>query len=210
MWPEFPKVAKWSLGWVRSLQDRVNEAVGAIDHWMERFDAIVIGPGLGRDTLVHETVKKVSNFTAELWYPSANELLFMQVWGSTFHQIQLSLTKFGFLIGPCEAEREAQTSSHRCWWPLHHHKESEPHQGIWSGCAYAQQKWVSTASKWAECEFGQSIRAVRRKHSQGYHITAGRTLVIEKRHCRSSLWWPRSLEQFWGRLEKKSRGPGKS
>ena len=42
------------------MQDRVTEAVGAIDHWMERFDAIVIGPGLGRDELVHETVKKAS------------------------------------------------------------------------------------------------------------------------------------------------------
>ena len=26
---------------------------------MDRFDAIVIGPGLGRDELVHETVKQV-------------------------------------------------------------------------------------------------------------------------------------------------------
>lgn len=42
------------------MQDRVTKAVEAIDHWMERFSAIVIGPGLGRDELVHETVKKVS------------------------------------------------------------------------------------------------------------------------------------------------------
>lgn len=42
-----------------SSQERVTDAVQQIGHWMDRFDAVVIGPGLGRDTLVHDTVKQV-------------------------------------------------------------------------------------------------------------------------------------------------------
>ncbi len=41
-------------------QARVKEAVEAMDKWMDRFDAVVIGPGLGRDELVHETVRQAS------------------------------------------------------------------------------------------------------------------------------------------------------
>ena len=37
----------------------VKEAVGAMNHWMPRFNCVVIGPGLGRDELVHDTVKQV-------------------------------------------------------------------------------------------------------------------------------------------------------
>ncbi len=37
----------------------MDEAVGAIEHWLERFDVVVVGPGLGRDELVHDTVVKV-------------------------------------------------------------------------------------------------------------------------------------------------------
>ena len=39
--------------------DAVWRAVGATHHWMDRFDVVVIGPGLGRDRLVHETVIQV-------------------------------------------------------------------------------------------------------------------------------------------------------
>ncbi len=40
-------------------KEAVGRAVAATDHWMERFDVVVIGPGLGRDELVHDTVKEV-------------------------------------------------------------------------------------------------------------------------------------------------------
>ena len=34
----------------------VDRAVAAIDRWLDRFDVMIVGPGLGRDELVHETV----------------------------------------------------------------------------------------------------------------------------------------------------------
>lgn len=37
----------------------VSKAVGAIEHWLPRFDVMVIGPGLGRDAWVHATVTEV-------------------------------------------------------------------------------------------------------------------------------------------------------
>jgi ATP-dependent NAD(P)H-hydrate dehydratase len=37
----------------------VSKAVGAIQHWLPRFDVMVIGPGLGRDPWVHATVTEV-------------------------------------------------------------------------------------------------------------------------------------------------------
>ena len=40
-------------------REAVDTAVAAMDHWMERFDVVVIGPGLGRDELVHQTVIRV-------------------------------------------------------------------------------------------------------------------------------------------------------
>ncbi len=40
----------------------VKEAVGAMNHWMPRFNCVVIGPGLGRDPLVHDTVKQVLHY----------------------------------------------------------------------------------------------------------------------------------------------------
>ncbi len=40
-------------------EEAVDRAVGAIEHWLERFDVVVVGPGLGRDVLVHDTVVKV-------------------------------------------------------------------------------------------------------------------------------------------------------
>lgn len=30
-----------------------------MDHWMDRFDVVVVGPGLGRDEHVHDTVMQV-------------------------------------------------------------------------------------------------------------------------------------------------------
>ena len=39
--------------------EAVRSAVEATNHWMKRFDVVVIGPGLGRDELVHETVVQV-------------------------------------------------------------------------------------------------------------------------------------------------------
>lgn len=44
----------------RDLQDKAcTRACAAIDEWMDRFDVLVIGPGLGRDELVLSVVKKV-------------------------------------------------------------------------------------------------------------------------------------------------------
>ncbi|DBB02509.1 hypothetical protein WJX82_002911 [Trebouxia sp. C0006] len=33
-----------------------DKSLGAIKHWLERFDTIIIGPGLGRDEMVHHVV----------------------------------------------------------------------------------------------------------------------------------------------------------
>lgn len=43
----------------KNREEAVDRAVGAIEHWLERFDVVVVGPGLGRDELVHDTVVKV-------------------------------------------------------------------------------------------------------------------------------------------------------
>lgn len=37
----------------------LDKALSAMYHWVPRFSVITIGPGLGRDELVHETVKQV-------------------------------------------------------------------------------------------------------------------------------------------------------
>ena len=37
----------------------MDRALGAIQHWLPRFSVMIIGPGLGRDEMVHETVKQV-------------------------------------------------------------------------------------------------------------------------------------------------------
>ena len=37
----------------------LDKALGAMYHWVPRFSVIIIGPGLGRDELVHETVMQV-------------------------------------------------------------------------------------------------------------------------------------------------------
>lgn len=50
-------------------QERVREAVAQIQHWADRFDVMVIGPGLGRDELVHETVKQVITYLREKQKP---------------------------------------------------------------------------------------------------------------------------------------------
>jgi hypothetical protein len=36
------------------------KALDLVGNWLERFDAVVIGPGLGRDPLVHSTVRSVA------------------------------------------------------------------------------------------------------------------------------------------------------
>lgn len=38
----------------------VSEGFKAISHWLPRFDVVIIGPGLGKDPWVHDTVVKVS------------------------------------------------------------------------------------------------------------------------------------------------------
>lgn len=43
----------------RKREEAVDDAVGAIEHWLPGFDVMVVGPGLGRDELVHDTVVKV-------------------------------------------------------------------------------------------------------------------------------------------------------
>jgi len=57
------------------------EAVVAIEPWLDRFDAVVVGPGLGRDPLTLATVAEVTRVpaipirasaclrAAWLWYP---------------------------------------------------------------------------------------------------------------------------------------------
>ncbi len=39
---------------------QVHEAAAAIEPWLDRFDAVLIGPGLGRDPLTLATVAEVS------------------------------------------------------------------------------------------------------------------------------------------------------
>ncbi len=43
----------------RGKDEMVDQAVAAIEHWLDRFDVVVVGPGLGRDELVHQTVIEV-------------------------------------------------------------------------------------------------------------------------------------------------------
>lgn len=37
----------------------VDKAFGTVQHWLERFDTIIIGPGLGKDEMVHQVVIEV-------------------------------------------------------------------------------------------------------------------------------------------------------
>ena len=37
----------------------LDRGFGAIQHWLPRFNVMIIGPGLGRDEMVHDTIKKV-------------------------------------------------------------------------------------------------------------------------------------------------------
>lgn len=37
----------------------LDKAYGAMQHWLERFDTVIIGPGLGRDEMVHQVVIQV-------------------------------------------------------------------------------------------------------------------------------------------------------
>ena len=41
-------------------QKILDTSLGAIKHWLERFDTIIIGPGLGRDEMVHHVVIEVN------------------------------------------------------------------------------------------------------------------------------------------------------
>ena len=43
----------------RAQKEAVDRAISATNHWMGRFTVVVIGPGLGRDELVHKTVIEV-------------------------------------------------------------------------------------------------------------------------------------------------------
>ena len=38
----------------------LDRSFGAIQHWLPRFNVMIIGPGLGRDEMVHDTIKQVS------------------------------------------------------------------------------------------------------------------------------------------------------
>ncbi len=49
-----------------------DKSLGAIKHWLERFDTIIIGPGLGRDEMVHHVVIEVS--------PQSHSLSCWQIW----------------------------------------------------------------------------------------------------------------------------------
>lgn len=40
-------------------QKILDKSVEAVTHWLERFDSIIIGPGLGKDEMVHAVVKRV-------------------------------------------------------------------------------------------------------------------------------------------------------
>ena len=37
-----------------------DKSLASIKHWLERFDTIIIGPGLGRDEMVHHVVIEVT------------------------------------------------------------------------------------------------------------------------------------------------------
>ena len=40
-------------------QKILDKSLGAVMHWLERFDTVIIGPGLGRDEMVHHVVIEV-------------------------------------------------------------------------------------------------------------------------------------------------------
>jgi NAD(P)H-hydrate repair Nnr-like enzyme with NAD(P)H-hydrate dehydratase domain len=52
----------------------VQKGATAVEHWLKRFDVMVVGPGLGRDPLIHDTVKQVMpcpmTMCKMLWYVS--------------------------------------------------------------------------------------------------------------------------------------------
>ncbi|KAK9815408.1 hypothetical protein WJX72_003195 [[Myrmecia] bisecta] len=64
-----PKEAGLFSGNPYSQDQIVTDAFQAIDRWLERFDAVIIGPGLGRDELVHATVKEVIKALRKLNIP---------------------------------------------------------------------------------------------------------------------------------------------
>lgn len=50
----------WPVHWrEQEPGPQVREAVAAIEPWLDRFDAVLVGPGLGRDPLILFTVAEV-------------------------------------------------------------------------------------------------------------------------------------------------------
>ena len=60
-----PRCHQWQ-GRGGSDSDEVSRAVDAICGWLERFDVLVVGPGLGRDPWVQETVTQVCSNAARV------------------------------------------------------------------------------------------------------------------------------------------------
>lgn len=54
----------------------VDKSLGAVLHWLERFDTVIIGPGLGRDEMVHQVVIQVQLFLL-LYQGQSQCLLFL-------------------------------------------------------------------------------------------------------------------------------------
>jgi ATP-dependent NAD(P)H-hydrate dehydratase len=54
-----PEVLKTSPDYILNLTSLRHRAVDAVSPWLERFDVLVVGPGLGRDPLILETVTEL-------------------------------------------------------------------------------------------------------------------------------------------------------
>jgi ATP-dependent NAD(P)H-hydrate dehydratase len=54
-----PEVLKSSPDYILNLSSMRQRAVDAVSPWLQRFDVLVVGPGLGRDPLILETVTKL-------------------------------------------------------------------------------------------------------------------------------------------------------
>lgn len=51
-----------------------DKAVEAMDVWLDKFDVVVIGPGLGRDDLILDTIAEVCRKTL-MWPPETTRSL---------------------------------------------------------------------------------------------------------------------------------------
>ena len=73
-----------------------DKSLGAIKHWLERFDTIIIGPGLGRDEMVHHVVIEVSPQSVKFSFSAGRYVLFVLAC-----LLQPYVAALPFAVSPC-------------------------------------------------------------------------------------------------------------